>query len=192
MDPHPSGIHTQSEMKRTILAVTSVALFLVLLIGGARAAEPDSYPTFYTTAALKPAATPTITDAAAPETLSRSATLAPAAQATSTTGPTALQARTAFPLPPNSEVVPFSNARGTTAYHTSRSFEEVMTFYRDALAKDGAVEREVLTLMDTEGQAWFSMVFDQWKPGQGLSVVIQGVMLSPGKNVISIRLERLE
>jgi hypothetical protein len=88
--------------------------------------------------------------------------------------------------------VPFSDTRGTTAFYTSLSFDEIMAFYRESLAENGAVERDTLTLVDTEKASWFSMVFDEWEPGQGLSVVIQGVMLDADRNVISIRLERVE
>lgn len=164
-------------MKRTRTALSTLALVLIVLMVTAWIPEFSPARTRASVVARGLASAPAATPAA--QTLSRSASA-------SASSP---QAAILFPLARDAEVVPFSGASGATAFNTALSFEEVRAFYREALAREGGVERENLTLAGSGDGAWFSMVFDQWKPGQGQSVVIQGTLLSPGKHVISLRLE---
>lgn len=115
----------------------------------------------------------------------------PILQLRRTATPTPRYNKVIYPLPSDAEVVPVWDTKQTTIFYTYLSMEEVMDFYRAELATDGATERPLLTVMDEETNAWFSMVFDGWEYTPGRSVVIQGVQLSPYQYVVSIRLERV-
>jgi hypothetical protein len=92
---------------------------------------------------------------------------------------------TKFPMPGN--VSNFTDTgNGSINFQTSMSLKDTITFYRDALTKQGLTERTVNTaITDTT----FSMVFDGDSSGQ--AVVVQGVDLGNGKTNVNIRYEKV-
>ena len=90
---------------------------------------------------------------------------------------------TVFPLPEDAREFIGEGGEEPAIFQTDLSLEEVVAFYRQALAPQGLTEREILTVIEDEG---FSIVFDGWPDGR--SVVIQGVDFGETTNV-SIRLE---
>lgn len=91
---------------------------------------------------------------------------------------------TEFPLP--SDVRNFSKLgtyEGQINYQTGLRLNEIVAFYRRALAEQNVIEDARLTTIDDIG---FSIVFSGWKPNRWL--VIQGVDLGATRNV-NLRLE---
>lgn len=90
---------------------------------------------------------------------------------------------TAFPLPDNVQNFMGGGGENMVNFQTSLTLNEIMEFYRQALAEKGLTESAPHTATtDTT----FSMVFLGWPNGQAL--VIQGVDLGANRNV-NIRLE---
>jgi hypothetical protein len=94
-----------------------------------------------------------------------------------------------FPLMDDATLVPLSDTRGTTSYQTAYSLEEVMAFYRAELALKGATERQDITKQSEGDRGTFRMVFDDWEPANGASVVVEGATVNADLRVITLRLE---
>jgi hypothetical protein len=92
---------------------------------------------------------------------------------------------TVFPLPDDVQNFTGEGGEDPVNFQTNLGLEEVVEFYRQAFAKKGLTEYEVLTSIEDEG---FSMVFTGWP--NGLELVIQGVDLGESTNV-NIRLEEV-
>lgn len=92
---------------------------------------------------------------------------------------------TKFPLP--SGVSNFTDTGNSSInFQTSLSLKDTITFYRDALTKEGLTERtENTAITDTT----YSMVFDGDSNGQ--AIVVQGVDLGNGKTNVNIRYEKV-
>jgi hypothetical protein len=120
---------------------------------------------------------------AATEAPAESPTGAPAESEEELPEPSQGEYDTVFPLPEDVREFIGEGGEEMVVFQTNLSLEEVVAFYRQALAAQGLTEREILTVIEDEG---FSMVFDGWPDGR--SVVVQGVDFGETVNV-SIRLE---
>jgi hypothetical protein len=176
-------------MKRLYLALVTFVLFATILAPVAWAGDSAS-PTSATAndTRVTPTATATtrLLDFSGWVEITR-----PITQLRRTATPTPRYNKVIFPLPTDAEVIPIWDTKQTTIYYTYLSMDEVMDFYRAELAPDGAIERPLLTVLDGDTEAWFSMVFDGWKHAPGRSVVVQGVQMSPYQYVVTIRLEKV-
>jgi len=179
-------------MKRFYLALVTLVFSMTVLTSIAWADDPVP-PIDVTDVPVSPntVATPTATARPLLDISDWAQITRPITQLRRTATPTPRYNKVIFPLPGDAEVIPIWDTKQTTIYYTYLSMEEVMDFYRDALATDGATERPLLTVLDAETESWFSMVFDGWKHAPGRSVVIQGVQISPYQYVVTIRLEKV-
>jgi hypothetical protein len=110
---------------------------------------------------------------------------APPAEAPQSPETGAVSHDTVFPLPDNVQNFMGEGGESQVNFQTSLSLEEVIEFYRQALAEKGLTESVGHTATtDTT----FSMVFLGWPNGRAL--VIQGVDLGASRNV-NIRFEDL-
>ncbi|MDD2923439.1 MAG: hypothetical protein PHQ36_14230 [Anaerolineales bacterium] len=87
-----------------------------------------------------------------------------------------------FPIPDGAFNV--MNIGGALNFQVKMSLNDAISFYADAFAKSGYVERQILTVTS---DTTFSMVFDGHQSGK--AIVIQGVDLGDGSVNVNIRLE---
>jgi hypothetical protein len=121
-----------------------------------------------------------------PTSSTETAAEAPAEQARTVTPVDAKEGRapsqtkhdTVFPLPDDVRNFTGEGGEAVVNFQTGLGLEEVVDFYRQAFARQGLTEREILTVVDDAG---FSMVFDGSADGKDL--VIQGVDLGETTNV---------
>ena len=92
---------------------------------------------------------------------------------------------TVFPLPADVQNFTSEGGESPVNFQTSLGMDDVIAFYRSALAEMGVTEYDLLTTIQDEG---FSMVFTGWPNGE--EVVIQGVSFGESTNV-NIRLEEV-
>jgi hypothetical protein len=166
--------------KRQWIIVLALGLTVVLLIACGAKETPTSAlpPTKAPTTAPAAEATPTPASAieatpAAPQ---------PTAKATQATEEK-VSYDTVFPLPDDVQNFAGEGGESQINFQTSLSLDEVIEFYRQALADKGLTER---TLLTATTDTTFSMVFDGWPNGRAF--VIQGVDLGASRNV-NIRFE---
>ena len=90
--------------------------------------------------------------------------------------------KSSFPIPGSTKNQ--SEQNGTTNFQTSKSLEEVLSFYHTELKAMGLTER---TLNTAVTETTFSIVYDGHENGK--AIVVQGVKLDEKSTNVNIRFE---
>jgi hypothetical protein len=175
MDREKSRKEILMDRKFTLFFVLLALTLVTLACGlGGGAPEPTAEDVASATATARPDDQPVA-----------SSPTPPSAESESGTQEGKADYDTVFPLPDDVQNFTGEGGEDPVNFQTNLGLEEVVEFYRQAFAKKGLTEYEVLTSIEDEG---FSMVFTGWP--NGLELVIQGVDLGESTNV-NIRLEEV-